>query len=67
VLGRALSLHTYQSRNGDAGSERADWNHGWSIEVWFATRSTTTRMPMAPAWFMKSTNSPEVPRRGLTP
>jgi hypothetical protein len=49
------------------GSARADWNQGWSIEVWFATRSTTTRMPSACAWFMHSTKSPEVPKRGLTP
>ena len=40
-----MSDHTYQSRFGEAGSDRASWNQGWSDEVWFITRSAMTRMP----------------------
>jgi hypothetical protein len=29
----SLSDQTYQSRFGDFGSDRASWNHGWSLEV----------------------------------
>ena len=39
------SPHTYQSAYGPFGSERLAWNHGWSDDVWFMTRSAITRNP----------------------
>ena len=61
------SAQTYQSRNGDRESLRADWNQGWASEVWLTTRSTITRSPSAFAWFMSSTKSPGEPCFGWTP
>ncbi len=40
-----VSDHTYQSRFGLSALERDSWNHGWSLDVWFMTRSAITRMP----------------------
>ena len=42
-----MSDHTYQSRLGESGLERDSWNHGWSVEVWFMTRSAITRIRRA--------------------
>ncbi len=56
----------YQSRYGERGSFRADWNQGCLVDVWLTTRSTITRMPICSAWFMNSTNSPSVPCLGCT-
>ena len=39
------SPHTYQSPYAPVGSVRLSWNHGWSDDVWFMTRSAITRMP----------------------
>jgi hypothetical protein len=39
-----VSDQTYQSRFGESGELRASWNHGWSDEVWFMTRSAITRI-----------------------
>ena len=55
------SDHTYQSRFGEFGSERASWNQGWSLEVWFITRSAITRMPRWWASAMNRSNSSSVP------
>ena len=41
----SVSDHTYQSRLGESGLERDSWNQGWSLEVWFMTKSAITRMP----------------------
>ena len=43
--------------SGRSGSVRDSWNHGWSDEVWFMTRSAITRIPR---WCACSTNSLEV-------
>ena len=45
ATGGGSSRQTYQSRNGESGPVRADWNHGCSTEVWLGTRSAITRMP----------------------
>jgi hypothetical protein len=65
--GGSVSDHTYQFRNGEPGSERADWNQGcWSL-VWLTTRSSMTRMPRARASCSRSEKSPMLPNRGCTP
>ena len=58
--------HTYQSRYFESGSRRASWNHGCWSEVWFTTRSISTRMPRCSAPRVNSTKSPIVPKRGST-
>ena len=64
--GGSVSDQTYQSRNGESGSERADWNQGcWSL-VWFTTRSTMTRIPRSPASCIISPKSPRLPSRWCT-
>ena len=60
------SDQTYQSRYGESGEDRADWNHGCSSEVWLTTRSMITRMPRFCAWCSSSAKSPSVPKRGST-
>ena len=65
--GGSVSLQTYQSRYGESGSLRADWNHGCWSEVWLTTRSSISRMPRERAWAASSTKSPRVPNRGSTP
>ena len=50
----SVSDQTYQSPFGPFGSARDSWNHGWSADVWFITRSAITRMPR---WCACSTNS----------
>jgi hypothetical protein len=60
----ALSAQTNQSRNGESGDERADWNHGCWSEVWFTTRSMITLMPRLFAWCSSSAKSPSEPNRG---
>ena len=54
VMNHTSSDHTYQSRLGEFGLERASWNQGWSAEVWFMTRSAITRMPR---WWAASTKA----------
>ena len=49
------------ARFGEAGSDRASWNHGWSAEVWFITRSAITRMPRSWAASMNARKSSTVP------
>ena len=41
--------------------ERDSWNHGWSLDVWFMTRSATTRIPRWCAWSTKVRKSSTVP------
>ena len=41
----SVSDQTYQSARGLSLLERDSWNHGWSADVWFMTRSAMTRMP----------------------
>ena len=56
------SLQTYQSRYGDSGSLRADWNHGCWSDVWLTTRSSRIRMPRcARLASASSAKSPRVP------
>ena len=43
--GSSVSDQTYQSPYGPSRSAREAWNHGWSLEVWFITRSAITRIP----------------------
>ena len=64
--GGALSDQTNQSRYGESGDERADWNHGCWSEVWLTTRSMITLMPRLPAACSNSAKSPRLPRRGST-
>ena len=47
VMNHTSSDHEWfqQARNAPAGSLRDSWNHGWSDDVWFMTRSAITRMP----------------------
>ena len=56
-----VSDHTYQSRLGLSGLERDSWNHAWSDDVWFMTRSAITRMPRWWAASMKSRTSSTTP------
>jgi hypothetical protein len=56
-----VSDQTYQSRFGLSGLERDSWNHGWSLEVWFMTRSAITRIPRWCACSMKSRTSSTTP------
>src|SRR3954466_1031599 len=56
-----VSDQTYQSRFGESGLERDSWNHGWSEEVWFMTRSAMTRSPRWCAAEMNSLTSAIVP------
>ena len=60
-----MSDQTYQSRLGLSGRERDSWNHGWSVDVWFMTRSAITRMPRWWAASMKSRTSSIVAVVGL--
>ena len=57
----SVSDQTYQSRFGEAGSERASWNQGWSLEVWFITRSAITRIPRRWAASRRLATSATVP------
>jgi hypothetical protein len=58
----SVSDQTYQSRSGEPGGAlRARWNHGWSDDVWFITRSAMTRMPRSCAARMKFSKSSTVP------
>ena len=57
----SFSDHTYQSRLAEFGSERDSWNHGWSLEVWFITRSAITRIRRACAASISSSTSSTVP------
>jgi hypothetical protein len=41
--------------------ERDSWNHGWSEDVWFMTRSAMTRMPRSWAASMNARTSSIVP------
>ena len=43
--GSSESDQTYQSPCGPFASAREDWNHAWSLDVWFITKSVITRMP----------------------
>ena len=52
--GATVSDQTYQSRLGLSGLDRDSWNHGWSLDVWFMTRSAMTR---SPRWCAASMNS----------
>ena len=61
LYGSSLSDQTYQSALGPFGSERDSWNHGWSDEVWFMTRSTMTRIPCSCAAATKVRKSSTVP------
>ena len=61
ALAGFVSDHTYQSRWGEAGSRRADWNQGWASEVWLTTRSISTWMPRWRAAWVNSTKSPSEP------
>ena len=56
-----VSDHTYQSRSGESRRLARAWNHGWSQDVWFMTRSAMTRMPRWWAASMKSRTSSTVP------
>ncbi len=56
-----MSDQTYQSRFGESGLERDSWNHGWSLEVWFMTKSAITRMPSWWAWSTKRLKSSTTP------
>ena len=55
------SPQTYQSPYGPVGSVRLAWNHGWSLDVWFMTRSAITRIPRWCAWSTKYLKSSIVP------
>ncbi len=55
------SPQTYQSPYGPVGSVRLSWNHGWSEDVWFMTRSAITRSPRWWACSMKNLKSSIVP------
>ena len=54
-------LPMYQSPFGPFGFVRDSWNHGWSEEVWFITRSAMTRRPCSCADSMKVRTSSIVP------
>jgi hypothetical protein len=55
------SPQTYQFPYGPSGSDREAWNHGWSLEVWFMTRSAITRIPRWWAWSTTYRKSSIVP------
>ncbi|CAB4946727.1 unannotated protein [freshwater metagenome] len=56
------SFQTYQSRSGEPfGAFLARWNHSWSDEVWFITRSAMIRMPRSWAASMSARMSSIVP------
>ena len=59
--GSSLSDQTYQSPYGPSGSLREAWNHGWSADVWFMTRSAITRIPRWCAASTRSRKSSTVP------
>ena len=57
VMNHTSSDHPWfqESRSGDPGGAlRARWNHGWSLDVWFMTKSAMTR---SPRWCAASMNS----------
>jgi hypothetical protein len=57
-----VSDQTYQSRSGEPfGALRAFWNQGWSLEVWFITRSAMIRIPRSCAASIRARMSSIVP------
>ncbi len=60
------SAQTYQSRLGLSRDDRDSWNHGWSMLVWFGTRSSSTLIPRAAASSTSVSTSANVPRVGST-
>ena len=56
-----VGVHRNQSRQGEAGSAAACLNQGCSLEVWFSTRSTSTRMPRRCASAIRRLKSSAVP------
>ena len=59
--GRRCPTRRTSRRSGSSGSERDSWNHGWSADVWFMTRSAMTRMPRRCAASTKLRKSSTVP------